>query len=281
MSTASPNGPMPPTVCAVTKMPTSTSSAQATRRSKRSAAQARNSTGAKVSVELAPGTKVSTLAAESSAICARSSNLPPVQRFSVTTASGKSSSTAATCAANVVASDSPSGSRVTSREALAPPSTSMPPLTTAAPNSRTKSSWSISRGLIRPAWVTSSAAMTSAIASTTPCATREPHAPVGDEVAGRGREGQQRAQDQPPAHRGEREQDQPQPGRRPERRDRPAVGREVHRDGTGGDDPREQGERRLPSRGVDRRGVSPHQSRAPHLSRARFRHVSLYAPGTA
>ena len=114
---------------------------------------------------------MSTLAAESSAICARSSNLPPVQGFSVTTASGKSSSTAATCAANVVASDTPSGSRVTSREAVAPPRTSMPPLTTAAPNRRTKSSWSISRGLIRPAWVTSSAPMTRAIASTTPCVT--------------------------------------------------------------------------------------------------------------
>ena len=30
---------------------------------------------------------------------------------------------------------------------------------------------------------------------------REPHAPVGDEVAGHGREGQQRGQHQPPAHR--------------------------------------------------------------------------------
>ena len=150
---------------------------------------------------LAPDTKVSTLAAESSAICARSSNLPPVQGFSVTTASGKSRSTAATCAANVVASETPSGSRVTSREAAAPPRTSMPPLTTAAPNRRTKSSWSISRGLIRPAWVTTSAPMTSRYRLDHAVRGGEPHAPVGDDVTSRSREGQQGGQDQPPAHR--------------------------------------------------------------------------------
>ena len=80
----------------------------------------------------------------------------------------------------------------------------MPPLTTAAPNSRTKSSWSTSRGLIRPPWVTSSAAMTSAIASTTPCATasRSPRSAIRSPAAVATR--QQRRQGQPPADRGQR-----------------------------------------------------------------------------
>ena len=70
------------------------------------------------------------------------------------------------------------------------------------------------------------------------------------------------ARTQPPAHRGEREQDQPQPGRRPERRDRLAVGREVHRDGTGGHDPCEQGERSCPAEGSI--GVGRHPTSLGH-----------------
>ena len=264
VSTASPNGPMPPTVCAVTKMPTSTSSAQATRRSKRSAAQARNRTGAKVSVELAPGTKVSTLAAESSTICASSSSLPPVQWFSVTTASGKSSSTAATCAANEVASDTPSGSRVTSREAVDPAEHEH----AAADHGRAEQPDEVllvDQPRPGPAGVGDQQRrddqrdrLDHAVRD------REPHAPVGDEVTGRGREDQQRAQEQPPAHRGEREQDQTQPGRRPERRDCPAVGREVHRDGTGGDRPLRAGRMRRPAEGSI--GVGGHPISLGHLT---------------